>query len=345
MTQTSPPSAISTFVQMRLAAFGQTPEQVFKRKAGDRLLTGPYPVKEEAAADWQFALLSVAAYGRSEPKRKAIPTGTRRLGTITRTITHMWKHKTVAKTTPPEVPTSPTPEVDAQLIDAGWRRWPDFPDPTLEKQMTKSHLRAEVWEHQARKLVVVAFGGTVFTSGKDWRSNFRWFMPWHDDEYTQIVKRFGPKFVEKFANRANKSAMTIYSTGHSLGGGLAQQFAYSMPESSDVPRVSKVYAFDPSPVTGFYSVDRATREKNRVGLQIARIYERGEILAIVRSFTSLIIKPSSVNPEIRGVRFNLFYTTNAIAGHSIVELASKMQVAAGVPAWSPPVVHPPIPPP
>jgi hypothetical protein len=208
--------------------------------------------------------------------------------------------------------------------------------------MIKSHLRAEVWEHEGRKLVVVAFGGTVFTSGKDWKANLRWFTPWHNDEYTQIVKLFAPDFVGAFASRRANEAdeVTIYSTGHSLGGGLAQQFAYALPTMPRKQKVSKVYAFDPLPVTGFYSVDRATREKNRVGLQIARIYERGEILAIVRSFTSLIIKPSSVNPEIRGVRFNLFYTKNAIAGHSIVELASKMQAAAGVPALAPSVMPP-----
>ena len=60
MVSRSPQSAIIAFIRMRLAVFRQTPKEVFKRKPGDRLLAGPHPVREEAEADWQFALLSVA---------------------------------------------------------------------------------------------------------------------------------------------------------------------------------------------------------------------------------------------------------------------------------------------
>jgi hypothetical protein len=111
--------------------------------------------------------------------------------------------------------------------------------------------------------------------------------------------------------------------------GLAlQQFAYSMPKVPGVPRVSEVYAFDPSPVTGYFGVKRAIRESNRIGLKIVRIYERGEVLAILRSFTSLLIKPSQQNPEIRRARFSLFYSVSPVRGHSIAELADRMQSVA-----------------
>ncbi|WP_158932957.1 lipase family protein [Acidisphaera sp. S103] len=268
------------------------------------------------------------------------------MGTVVRTITHIWKHKAAAKTPAPEVATSRIPDADAQLKDIGWIPWTGFPNKTLQDRMIEQHLRAEVWEQKDRTLIVVAFGGTVFTSGSDWIANLRWFIPKRNDEYTQIVGLFGPDFVKEFRSRVNNPEMAylkdakIYSTGHSLGGGLAQQFAYALPKG--IQRVSKVYAFDPSPVTGFYSVDCATRQTNRDGLQITRIYERGEILAILRSFTSILVKPSAIHPMIRGVRFNLFYTGNAISGHSIVELARKMQAAAGVAAWTPSVVHAPI---
>jgi hypothetical protein len=329
MTRNSPLITVADFIRMRIAVFRQKPDQVFRRNAGDRSLVGPYPAREEAVADWQFALLSVAAYGRSNPERRPMPAGTA-IGAIqhmvVETVMRTWKRTPV-----------PTPNVDAQLEQAGWTRWSDFPDATLEKQMMKSHLRAEVWENVEQSAVVVAFGGTVFTSGKDWKSNLRWFIPHHTDEYTEIVNRFGPDFVKSFAlrrqnpNMAYLARATIYSTGHSLGGGLAQQFAYSLKPHPDVPRVSEVYAFDPSPVTGYLTVDPTLRDSNKVGLQIGRIYERGEILAILRSFTSLIFKPSSVNPEIRGARFSLFYTWNSIAGHSIDELASKLRELAQAP--------------
>jgi pimeloyl-ACP methyl ester carboxylesterase len=177
--------------------------------------------------------------------------------------------------------------------------------------------------------VAVAFGGTVFKSGKDWKSNLRWFIPHHNDEYTQIVNEFGPAFVKEVVRREQEpewaflSNAKIYATGHSLGGGLAQQFAYSLPLDSRVPRVSKVFAFDPSPVTGFYSLPENTRNENSNGLEIDRIYERGEILALLRSLENFVYPASAINPKIRQVRYNLF-SRRPISGHSMTDLACKL---------------------
>lgn len=46
---------------------------------------------------------------------------------------------------------------------------------------------------------------------------------------------------------------------------------------------------------------------NRKALKIDRIDERSEILAIVRSMTSVLWKPSKEAPEIRGIRYFLFF--------------------------------------
>ena len=113
-----------------------------------------------------------------------------------------------------------------------------------------------------------------------------------------------------------------------MGGGLAQQFAYAHCLDDRVPPVVKVYAFDPSPVTGFFSVNRAVRNANRVGLQIARIYERGEILAVVRSITSVLWKPSKASPAISGRRYFLFFAWNPIVGHSMIRMAVRMSAVA-----------------
>src|SRR5262249_20430853 len=127
------------------------------------------------------------------------------------------------------------PDAIEVLKRAGWTRWQDFPSDKLHKQIDKSHLRVEVWSKPNPPSVAVAFGGTVFKSGKDWLSNFRWFIPWNDDEYTQIVSKVAPAFADEFRRRADSSEAAslkgakIYSTGHSLGGGLAQQFAYALP--------------------------------------------------------------------------------------------------------------------
>jgi len=92
-----------------------------------------------------------------------------------------------------------------------------------------------------------------------------------------------------------------------------------------------VYAFDSSPVTGFFSVKRAVRNVNRKTLDIDRIYERCEILAVLRSAMSVLWKPSKTAPKIRGRRYWLSFAWNPITGHSMVRIAVRMSAAAGHP--------------
>jgi len=58
-----------------------------------------------------------------------------------------------------------------------------------------------------------------------------------------------------------------------------------------VPRVKKVWAFDPTPVTGFTRLSGEVTGINKEKLEIDRIYERREILAILRSITSFFHLP------------------------------------------------------
>jgi hypothetical protein len=46
-------------------------------------------------------------------------------------------------------------------------------------------------------------------------------------------------------------------------------------------------------------VEKDIRDYNKENLKIDRIYERGEILAILRAFTNFVYKPSAINPSIR----------------------------------------------
>lgn len=162
----------------------------------------------------------------------------------------------------------------------------------------------------------------------------RWFTFHHNDEYTELIKEFGPGFVREFVKRREQPEWAflqhavIFATGHSLGGGLAQEFAYSLPVDVNVPRVKKVFAFDPSPVTGFYSVGATARDNNKKDLAIDRIYERGEVLALLRSFVNFIYPPSATAPIIRQIRYNLFKSHNPITGHSIAELARTLDEAS-----------------
>ena len=86
------------------------------------------------------------------------------------------------------------------------------------------------------------------------------------------MKRFGSDFVDTLTLRRARTRLakaTIYSTGDALGGGLAQQLAYALPPHPDVPHVSEVYAFDPSPVTGYLTVKRAECDTNKIGRRIS----------------------------------------------------------------------------
>lgn len=286
-----------------LRALGQQPDQVVVREPGKRFLSAPRPIAPYAHEHWQFAWLSDSAYGK----------------------THAGRSSRVERARLTEDP-------DRVLQQAGWRQWDSdaFLSPELRQRFDHYHLRVEVWERQSPAAVAVTFGGTVFRNEMDWRANLRWFWPGKVDEYTLTQIQFSRAFADECARRdrlGQPLSAHLYSTGHSLGGGLAQQFAYALPDDAGVPRVEKVYAFDPSPVTGFFSVDKKVRDINRLSLKIDRIYERGEILAIARSLMSLVVNPSAAVPEIRGVRYSLFYSCNPIADHSMKMMASKLTAA------------------
>jgi len=294
-----------------IRALGQNSTEVVVRKPGQRFLSAPLPVSSFAKEHWEFAWLSDVAYQETAAGEK-----------------HLAKVKQNAVGALGAVAPNPLPPLTA----AGWRRWENYPGKELLEQIKQSHLRVQVWERNEPPALAVAFGGTVFNNNADWRANLRWFFPGKRDAYTDVVQTFGPDFHYELQRRSNSmdpvrlSKLELYSTGHSLGGGLAQQFAYSVPLDC-VKRVKQVYAFDPSPVTGFFSVMRRLRNANKQGLLIDRIYERGEILALLRSLMSLFYRPSTRNAAIRGVRYWLFLAWNPIAAHSIVELAAKIDAA------------------
>ncbi|HXR91280.1 MAG TPA: hypothetical protein VN750_13495 [Steroidobacteraceae bacterium] len=298
-----------------LRALAQSPAEVVVRRPGQRFLSAPLPIAPYAASHWEFAWLSLAAYGATPAARKRAAREA---------------HKSRARTAPDGTPLAPRDPI-AILGAAGWDRWPPFGRPSVWQQIEDAHLRVEVWESRARGAVAVAFGGTVFNNEKDWLSNLRWFVPDPNDEYTQVVRTFVGSFCDEYRRRfPGNERPAVFSTGHSLGGGLAQQFAYALPLEEGVPRIKAVYAFDPSPVTGYFSVPRALRDENKRNLFIDRVYERGEILALVRSLLNLIYATPAHHPAIRSVRYSLFYGWNPLAEHSIVQLANKIdrEVAA-----------------
>lgn len=305
---------VSALLLASCASFRQQPDQAWVRAPGERMLGSFTPVETKAREHWPYAWLSEAAYQDSQ-----------------------------ADDEPGTAPCAMTPRRILQA--SGWSRWSDFPNGALAAELKNAHLRAEVWYNRERNTLAIAFGGTVFDSGKDWLSNLRWFVPGdRNDEYTALVRRFIPALRDKFIelkgqpDNAALSSATLVSTGHSLGGGLAQQFAYALDPDDRLPRVSTVYAFNPSPVTGYYSVDDAVRDANSRNLKIERIYERGEILASLRSVLRVFYPLSASNPAISEVRYNLFWKPQAITvggavrQHSMAPFASGLAKAAGTEA-------------
>jgi hypothetical protein len=327
------------------AALYQDHTTALVREPGHYLYGDPLPVDQVARKYWEYATIAGLAYPGDElPDQTACATSQDSGSSNAET-------SNLAAADVQALGNQKFSKIFDTLQDLGWAKWRDFPDGELYNRMKKLDLYVTVWERKSSKrtTVVVAFKGTDFWSWQDWNSNLRWFtrlIPGDIDQYDEVVDYFGPAFVKAYKTHVTtsdeKGADVVYATGHSLGGGLAQQFAYALPLNDPqgppderVPRVSRVYAFDPSPVTGYYSVPEHIRDVNKLGLaneakglEIGRVLEKGEILSYLRGLVSLVYFPSGMDPAIEGVRFNLFPSLNPIESHSIDELACKLFDAA-----------------
>ena len=189
-------------------------------------------------------------------------------------------------------------------------------------------LGVQIWARKGARCpeAVIAFRGTVGGDKGDWESNFHWILrafPIYD-QYEQVRDHVGDFIGHIERDSCYRAGATeIIAVGHSLGGGLAQLAAYSDR------RIRRVYGFDPSMVTGFYSVDPPNRDRNVQGLGIERVYEFGEVLAYGRLIMLHSIPLSPCNPRVVSVRFRVFQGA-PIALHSLTDLDNGLlRVARG----------------
>ena len=201
-------------------------------------------------------------------------------------------------------------------------------------------LGVQIWVSRGAicREAIIAFRGTVPGSVGDWVSNFHWFiraLPVYD-QYDQVRDKIG-RFVDQIEKQDcyRKDVTRIVTLGHSLGGGLAQIAAYADP------RVRRIYAFDPSPVTGYYSGGLANRDENVKGLRSERVYEHGEVLAYLRYFARQFVPPTPCDPRIVNLRFDLLHGS-PLDQHGIGDFTSALlRESRGAPAERDPIVDQP----
>ena len=139
-----------------------------------------------------------------------------------------------------------------------------------------------------------------------------------------------------FASTPSKIPTRYYTTGHSLGGGLAQHVLYSNPDT-----VNQAFAFDPSSVTGYADQSPATqvsacqcRQDSPDGeARIYRAYDSYEILASLRIVHKTFLPPERHIQEVRfpnshshsmkGLAFYLLDNSRTVSPHSDPWFAGK----------------------
>nr|WP_306667912.1 hypothetical protein [Rhizobium leguminosarum] len=211
-----------------------------------------------------------------------------------------------------------------------WKQLPDYLKSEVETPgggpFKFGGLRYQLWrntEATDQKRLALVFRGTDLGELGDWIANLRWLTrlnPFTRDQYAQTRD-----LVEALTSRVDKDFgpnAEIIAVGHSLGGGLAQQAAYASR------RIHTAYAFDSSPVTGSTSADPRVSAANREGDQIFRIYERGEVLAPLRSIQRQLKPIGKNNPKETELRFNFRSTfrlgnpgSGPFSQHSMNQLA------------------------
>lgn len=159
-----------------------------------------------------------------------------------------------------------------------------------------------VWKKESdeKNQVVISFRGT--DGIKDWfYGNLHWitqFLP-IEDQYS-AARKIMQKVFAHFGE--SDKPIQFFTTGHSLGGGLAQHILYSYPT-----KITQAIAFDPSAATGYVkqSLENqlASCECDSSDLngeaRIYRIYDAYEILANIRIFHKIFFNPERHIQEIR----------------------------------------------
>jgi hypothetical protein len=139
---------------------------------------------------------------------------------------------------------------------------------------------------------VISFRGTENTL-EDWITNASAFFGIQPKQYALAREKL-PTLIENLTK--NNKDIRIYSVGHSLGGGLAQQAGYLFTE------IDKVFTFNTSPVTNWTYLRLSNKDVAKEYPAVYRIYHGGEILEKLRFITTSFTSTSFRRYEL-GIQF------------------------------------------
>ena len=206
--------------------------------------------------------------------------------------------------------------------DAGrgaWKRWVPAAVPGAGQPcVDEAGLYYETYVHEdaAGKLTeaVIAFRGTENRSGQylyDWSANMVAALGFEPTQHA-LVREQVPPLVDRLVARfkADGTVPRIFATGHSLGGGLAQEAGYLRPE------IKEVFTFNTSPVTNWSYLRTHGAVKNAYPI-FYRVYHGGEFLETPR-FISTSFTSARFGRHDIGLQFT---ERKSVSGHSMSIIA------------------------
>lgn len=214
------------------------------------------------------------------------------------------------------------------VSDGKWERWRPAPIDSTSSNSSEpvnacvndvSGLYYETYVLKRNGLLVeavIAFRGTENRPGQtfiDWKSDIEAFFGFEPEQYA-VARQHMLGLIDALKKEFCMSNQTpkIYATGHSLGGGLAQQVGYMSKD------ILEVFTFNTSPVTNWSQLALDGKVQNAYPI-IHRVYHGGEGLETPRFLSTSATKARFGRHDV-GVQLD---ERSPVGGHSMQLMACE----------------------